>query len=142
MKKATVAVMVAVLCLVLIAATSAEESRLRRLVSLSAFLRIHSVATFDYEEFIEGSIGGMLKTLDPHSIFMNRENYRRMQEDQNGRFYGIGMIISMRNGKITVVAPIANTPAARMGLRSGDVIYEINGESTEDLNTNGAVTLL
>ena len=142
MKKATVAVMVAVLCLVLIAATSAEESRLRRLVSLSAFLRTHSVATFDYEKFIEGSIGGMLKTLDPHSIFMNRENYRRMQEDQIGRFYGIGMIISMRNGKITVVAPIANTPAARMGLRSGDVIYEINGESTEDMNTNGAVTLL
>ncbi len=134
--------MVAVLCLVLIAATSAEEARLRRLVSLSAFLRTHSVATFDYEKFIEGSIGGMLKTLDPHSIFMNREDYRRMQEDQVGRFYGIGMIISMRNGKITVVAPIANTPAARIGLRSGDVIYEINGESTEDMNTNGAVTLL
>ncbi|RLE22374.1 MAG: peptidase S41, partial [Acidobacteria bacterium] len=142
MKKATVAMMVAVLCLVLIAATSAEEARLRRLVSLSAFLRTHSVATFDYEKFIEGSIGGMLKTLDPHSIFMNREDYRRMQEDQVGRFYGIGMIISMRNGKITVVAPIANTPAARIGLRSGDVIYEINGESTEDMNTNGAVTLL
>lgn len=142
MKKATVAVMVAVLCLILIAATSAEEARLRRLVSLSAFLRTHSVATFDYEKFIEGSIGGMLKTLDPHSIFMNRNDYRRMQEDQTGSFYGIGMIISMRNGKITVVAPIANTPAARIGLRSGDVIYEINGDSTEDMNTNGAVTLL
>ncbi len=142
MKKATVAVMTAVLCLVLIAATSLEEARLRRLVSLSAFLRTHSVATFNYEKFIEGSISGMLKTLDPHSIFMNREDYSRMQEDQVGRFYGIGMIISMRNGKITVVAPIANTPAARIGLRSGDVIYEINGKSTEDMNTNGAVTVL
>ena len=142
MKKATVAVAVAVLCLVLIAATSAEEARLRRLVSLSAFLRTHSVATFDYEKFIEGSIGGMLKTLDPHSVFMNREEYRRMHEDQAGRFFGIGMIISMRNGKVTVVAPIANTPAARIGLRSGDVIYEIDDKSTEDMNTTGAVSLL
>lgn len=142
MKKATVAVVIAVLCLVLIAATSAEEARLRRLVSLSAFLRTHSVATFNYEKFIEGSISGMLKTLDPHSVFMNREEYRRMQEDQTGSFFGIGMIISMRNGKITVVAPIANTPAARIGLRSGDIIYEINDESTEDMNTNGAVKLL
>ncbi len=142
MKKAIVAVMVAVLCMGMIAATSAEEARLRRLVSLSAFLRTQSVATFNYEKFIEGAIGGMLKTLDPHSVFMNREEYRRMQEDQVGRFYGIGMIISMRNAKITVVAPIANTPAARIGLRSGDIIYEINGESTEDMNTTDAVKLL
>ncbi len=142
MKKTTIAAIVAVLYVVLIAATSTEEARLRRLVSLSAFLRTNSVANFDYEKFIEGAIGGMLKTLDPHSIFMNREDYRRMQEDQVGRFYGIGMIISMRNGKITVVAPIANTPASRIGLRSGDIIYEINGESTEDMNTNDAVSLL
>jgi len=137
-----VATVLAALTLVLMGAGSVEEARLRALVDLAGFIRERNVGTFEYKKFVEGAISGMLRTLDPHSTFMNEENYRRMQEDQQGRFFGIGMIISRRNGKITVVAPLANTPAARIGLRAGDIIYEIEGESTEDMTVNQAVALL
>ena len=142
MKKTIAIAAAGVLCVLLIAAGTMEEQRLRNLVGLSAFMRSRTIGTFEYKTFVEGAIDGMLKTLDPHSTFMNEESYQRMQEDQEGRFFGIGMIISKRNGKITVVSPMANTPAARHGLRSGDVIYEIDGESTEDFSTNDAVDRL
>ncbi len=106
------------------------SKKVASLVDLGDFLKNHSVNEFTYKKFVEGSIEGMLSTLDPHSTFLNEEAYRRMTEEQRGKFYGVGMIISQRNGKITVIAPIANTPAARAGISSGDIIYEINGEST------------
>ena len=142
MKKCLLFASIAVICIGMIAAASLEETRLRKLVGLSAFIKSRTVGTFSYKAFVEGAIGGMLNTLDPHSTFMNEEAFQRMQEDQEGRFFGIGMIISKRNGKITVVSPMANTPASRHGLRSGDVIYEIDGESTEDFSVNDAVDRL
>ncbi len=118
------------------------SKKVASLVDLGDFLKNHSVNEFTYKKFVEGSIEGMLSTLDPHSTFLNEEAYRRMTEEQRGKFYGVGMIISQRNGKITVIAPIANTPAARAGIRSGDIIYAINGESTEGMNVNDAVSKL
>ncbi len=112
------------------------------LVDLGEFLKSHTISDFSYKTYVEGAISGMLATLDPHSTFLNEEEYRRMKEEQKGKFYGVGMIISQRNGKITVIAPIANTPAARAGIRSGDIIYAINGESTEGMNVNDAVSKL
>lgn len=142
MKKVVLSIAIAVVCVMMIAATSVEEDRLRRLVSLSGFLKSRTVGEFSYKGFVEGAVDGMLQTLDPHSTFMNEEAYQRMQEDQKGRFYGIGMIISRRNNKITVVSPMANTPAGRIGLRAGDIIYEIDGESTEDFSVTDAVNRL
>ena len=118
------------------------SEKVASLVDLGEFLKANSVNDFTYKEFVEGSINGMLATLDPHSTFLNEEAYRRMTEEQRGKFYGVGMIISQRNGKITVIAPIANTPAAKAGIRSGDIIYAINGESTEGMSVNDAVSKL
>ncbi len=142
MKKTVLSTAVVLVCLIMVAATSVEEERLRQLVSLSGFLKTRAVGEFSYKNFVEGAVDGMLQTLDPHSTFMNEEAYQRMQEDQKGRFYGIGMIISRRNNKITVVSPMANTPAGRIGLRAGDIIYEIDGESTEDFGVTDAVNRL
>ncbi|BBB33078.1 carboxyl-terminal processing protease [Thermotomaculum hydrothermale] len=118
------------------------SKKVASLVDLGDFLKKNSVNEFTYKKFVEGSIDGMLSTLDPHSTFLNEEAYRRMTEEQRGKFYGVGMIISQRNGKITVIAPIANTPAAKAGIRSGDIIYAINGEPTEGMNVNDAVSKL
>ena len=127
---------------VAVIAGSIYDAKISGLVDLGSFLKTHSVNEFTYKKFVEGSINGMLSTLDPHSTFLNEEEYARMREEQKGKFYGVGMIISQRNGKITVIAPIANTPAAKAGIRSGDIIYAIDGESTEGMTVNDAVSRL
>ncbi len=75
-------------------------------------------------------IDGMLEKLDPHSNFLDPDAFAKMKARQRGSFFGVGIIISMRAGKVTVIAPIAGTPAARKGLRAGDVISAIDGKST------------
>lgn len=127
---------------VVVIAGSIYDAKISELVDLGSFLKQHSVNQFTYKKFVEGSIDGMLSTLDPHSTFLNEEAYARMREEQKGKFFGVGMIISQRNGKITVIAPIANTPAAKAGIRSGDIIYAIDGESTEGMTVNDAVSKL
>lgn len=93
----------------------------------------------DSAEIVYDGIGGMLQVLDPHSNFLDPRNFQKMRAKQEGSFFGVGIIISTRNGKITVIAPIAGTPAAARGLRAGDVIEAIEGESTEDLSMDEVV---
>ncbi len=142
MKKNILISLLTVLVFAFCIAAADYDKQAASLVDLGEFLKQNSVNDFTYKKFVEGSISGMLATLDPHSTFLNEEMYKRMMEEQRGKFYGVGMIISQRNGKITVIAPIANTPAAKAGLRSGDIIYAINGESTEGMNVNDAVSKL
>ncbi len=142
MKKKIGFFLAATLSVFFIAAIKQDIESLNKLVDLTAFLRENTATHFDYKKVTEGAIAGMLRTLDPHSHYMNEEEYARMMEDQVGKFYGIGMVISERNGRVTVIAPIENTPAAKMGIRSGDIIYEINGESTDGFTVNDAVKKL
>ena len=71
----------------------------------------------------------MLSLLDPHTNFLRPDAFAQMRERQQGSFHGIGVIISMRGGKITVITPIEGTPAARLGLRAGDVIESVDGDA-------------
>ncbi|RMF73425.1 MAG: S41 family peptidase [Acidobacteria bacterium] len=91
-------------------------------------------------DVIYSSIDGMLATLDPHTNFLDDEVYREMREEQRGQFYGLGIVISKR-GKyepLRVVAPIDDTPAARLGIRAGDVITHIRDERAGvDVDTLG-----
>jgi len=80
------------------------------------------------------SLEGMLQLLDPHTNFLRPEAFSSMRERQQGSFHGIGVIISLRGGRITVISPIEGTPAARLGLRAGDVIESVEGDSTEGLD--------
>ena len=91
------------------------------------------------EELVQGAIKGMLKNLDPHSAYLDRESFQDMQVETSGEFTGIGIEITLMNGKLTVVSPIEDTPAYRAGLQSGDVILEIDGESTQDISIMDAV---
>ncbi|MCF8107580.1 MAG: S41 family peptidase [Desulfohalobiaceae bacterium] len=91
------------------------------------------------EELVQGAIKGMLKNLDPHSAYLDRESFQDMQVETSGEFTGIGIEITLMNGKLTVVSPIEDTPAYRAGLQAGDVILEIDGESTQDISIMDAV---
>jgi len=96
----------------------------------------------DPADIVYDGIGGMLQVLDPHSSYLDPRSFRHMRARQEGSFFGVGIIISRRNGNVTVISPIAGTPAAARGLRAGDVISKVSGESTEDLTLDEVVDLV
>ena len=98
--------------------------------------------TFDPEVFTEASIRGMLMALDdPHTNYVRPDVFGMESEDIRGRFEGIGAHVSMNaDGRLVVVAPIANSPAERAGIRPGDIILEVDGESIEGVSLIEAVS--
>src|SRR6202048_307865 len=95
-----------------------------------------------YHDLINAAMKGMLSSLDPHSQFMDPNDFRDMQDDTRSRFNGLGIEVSMKNGLPTVVTPMEDTPAARAGILSGDQILKINGTSTERMELQDAINLL
>jgi carboxyl-terminal processing protease len=87
--------------------------------------------SIDYDKLTKASILGMLRTLDPHSGYFDRKEWESFQNDQRSRYFGIGSTIAPRNEKVYIISPFANTPAHRGGIRYGDHIIAVNGESTE-----------
>jgi carboxyl-terminal processing protease len=94
------------------------------------------------EKLVYASIQGMLSTLDPHTTFLEPDEYGAMQEKQRGSFYGLGIIISKRNGKITVITPVEGSPAERLGIRAGDIIDRVEGKPIDDLPVDAVVKKL
>jgi carboxyl-terminal processing protease len=93
-----------------------------------------------YQELTYGALKGMVSSLDPHSQFMDPEVYKDMKEDTEGKFGGLGIQIGMsKEGFITVIAPIEDTPAARAGVLPGDRIIKIEGKMTERMTLQDAV---
>jgi carboxyl-terminal processing protease len=121
--------------------------------SLNEFTRVYDVVEQNYADVVDpdraiygpsetnvGAIPGALRSLDPHSNFYDPLAFSRMREEQEGKYYGVGMTIGQRPGKlgklvVVVMAPIPGSPAFRAGLRPGDVITKVNGQSTEGMNT-------
>jgi carboxyl-terminal processing protease len=95
------------------------------------------------EKFVYASIHGMLSRLDPHTAFLEPDEYSAMKEKQQGSFFGLGIQIQKRMGKITVIAPMEGTPAYKMGVRAGDIIVAIEDEEIkEDASTDEVVRKL
>jgi carboxyl-terminal processing protease len=95
------------------------------------------------DKFVYASIHGMLSRLDPHTAFLEPDDYAAMREKQQGSFFGLGIQIQKRMGKITVIAPMEGTPAYKMGIRAGDVITHIEDEEVkEEASTDDVVKKL
>src|SRR5438477_2510416 len=92
-----------------------------------------------YQDLVYGALKGMLNTLDPHSEFMEPDKYKDLQSDTQGAFGGLGIVISMKDNFITVVAPMEDSPGFRAGILSGDRIIKIDGRSTEKMSLQDAV---
>jgi carboxyl-terminal processing protease len=90
-------------------------------------------------KLIESAINGMLTSLDPHSSYMDPKSFTEMRQQTRGEFGGLGIEVTMEEGLIKVVAPIEDTPAARAGILSGDVITHIDDEQVQGLSLNQAV---
>src|SRR6266480_3335840 len=95
-----------------------------------------------YHDLVTAAMKGMLSSLDPHSQFMDPNDFRDMQDDTRSRFNGLGIEVSMKNGLPTVITAMEDTPAAKAGILSGDQILRINGISTEKMDLQNAITVL
>lgn len=102
------------------------------------------VEQIDPEEFISAAIDGMLETLDPYTVFYEPEQRDALEIMTQGEYGGVGIEISLRgkNKELTVIAPIDDTPAARKGVRAGDVIVKVEGKSTAGFSTKDASKLI
>src|SRR5215510_15506893 len=92
-----------------------------------------------YQELIHGALKGMLNTLDPHSEFMEPTKYDDLKKDTQGEFGGVGIVISMKDNYLTVVAPMEDTPGFKAGILTGDRIVKINSKSTDRMILTDAV---
>jgi carboxyl-terminal processing protease len=126
----------------LLALSGDTETQIRRFTEVLQVAHAHYGAEVKYKDLVYSSIDGMLRTLDPHTNFLSPEDYEDMRERQQGSFFGLGILVSMRDGELTVISPIEGTPAWRLGLRAGDVISAIEGEPTDKMSIDDAVNKL
>lgn len=122
----------------------AETNRYEQLARFARVLEIAHEHYVDeepaaYNALLDGALDGLLRALDPHSQFMDADLYKDMQEETAGAFGGVGVVVTIRDGMLTIVSPIEDTPGFRAGLLSGDRIVEIDGESTEEMGMEDVV---
>jgi carboxyl-terminal processing protease len=121
---------------------SEVQKRLKEYTDLLAAVTANAPEDVGSDKFVYSSIDGMLRTLDPHTSFLEPKEYADMQDRQKGSFYGLGILVTKRNDQVTVITPLEGTPAARLGIRAGDVISEVEGVSTDDLPLDDVVKRL
>jgi carboxyl-terminal processing protease len=125
------------------AARAAVESGTYSKLNLfgDVFERVRSdyVEKPDDSKLMEGAINGMISSLDPHSRYMNAKGWSDMQETTHGEFGGLGIEVTMEDGFVKVVTPIDDTPAAKAGIMSGDVITQIDDDAIQGLSLDQAV---
>jgi carboxyl-terminal processing protease len=132
------------------AQSNADESTLRN--DLKSFTNVYEIVEANYAEplngdkaeraIYDGAIPGMLRVLDPHSNFYDPKAFAKMKEEQHGKYYGVGMLISPQSNKIVVVYPFEGTPSFRAGIKPADVIVAIDGKSTENMTSEDVANLL
>jgi len=124
---------------------SANQSATTDYESIEMFTDVLSLVKKNYVEEVDtkkliyGAINGMLSSLDPHSAFMPPETYKEMKIETKGSFGGLGIEITIKDGILTVIAPIEDTPAFRAGIKAGDHIIKIDDKLTKDLSIVEAV---
>ena len=117
--------------------------------SVKSFTRVLSVVQRNYADPVDtdkviydGAIPGMLHVLDPHSNFFDPKQYALFREEQEGKYYGVGMIVEQRDNQTVVQAPFVNSPAYKAGIRPGDTILKVDGKTCTGLTTNQVADML
>jgi carboxyl-terminal processing protease len=95
--------------------------------------------TSGYDHLIRKALSGMLVTLDPYSQFLDEDEFQDIQDDTSGHFGGVGLVISIKKGMLTVISPMEDTPAFRAGILSGDVVLKVDDEETREMTLSDAV---
>ncbi len=108
--------------------------RLKQFTEIMEIIRKEYVEEVDYDRLIIGAIKGMLQSLDPYSSYLTPDMMKEMEIETKGIFGGIGIEIGIKDGILTVISPIEDTPAWKAGLKAGDKILKINGEPTKGLS--------
>ena len=144
MKKRLLFLMIFIFVLARLGAREEEvwNQSLEKIASMVDLIEQNYYRTAPPEKLAQESIKGMLQTLDPHSYFLDTENFSRMFEEQKGKYYGLGIQIQKHEDRLVVVSPMEGTPAWRLGIQAGDIITHINGESTKPITDRDAVTKL
>ncbi len=115
---------------------------LRQFSSVFAIIKSNYVEEVDDGRLLRGAISGMVSDLDPHSAYLDADAFREMQTVTQGEFGGLGIEVGTRDGFVSVIAPIEDTPAARAGVRAGDLIIKIDETPTQGMSLSDAVKLM
>jgi len=118
------------------------QKRLKEYTDLLNAVTTYAAEDIGSDKFVYASVDGMLRTLDPHTSFLEPKEYADMQDRQKGTFYGLGILVTKRNERVTVITPLEGTPASRLGIRAGDIISDVEGVNTDDLSLDEVVKRL
>jgi len=119
-----------------------KYEKLKIFTDIVKLIEVKYVEKVDLDTLYIGAIRGMLQTLDSHSSYLLPDAYREMQVETKGSFGGLGIEITIRDGRLTVVSPIEDTPAFRAGIKAGDWIVMVDGKPTRDMTLSEAVKLM
>ncbi len=120
--------------------TSARIEALSKLDKTISTVEKYYVDDIEFKEIIDKTIAGLMQNLDAHSAFLNEKAFKDMQVQTNGEFGGLGITVGMKDSALTVISPIEDTPADKAGIKSGDIILRIDGNSTVGMAMDEAVS--
>ncbi len=119
--------------------SSPDYKELKLFRQVMEIVRKNYVKEVTDKELVQGAISGMLQSLDPHSSYLTEDMFKELQVETKGEFGGLGIEITLDGGILTVVSPIEDTPAFKVGIKPGDKIIKINGEPTKNITLHTAV---
>jgi carboxyl-terminal processing protease len=129
----------------LFARAESPQNRLKayeKFVKVVNMIEAYYVDDINTSTIINKALKGLLPELDAHSSYLDKKAYKELKISTNGEFGGLGIVVGMKNGVLTVISPIDDTPAYRAGLKAGDIILKINDKATIDMTLDEAVNLM